>query len=307
MSGAPVILSVDTSYIAVGFILSQCDVENPRIRYFSRFGSITLNDREAQFSQPKLELYGLFRSVRALRLYLIGLRNLVVEVDAKYIKGMLSNPDLVSSATINRWILAIMMFHFDLVHVPGSFHGPDGLSRRKKQPGDQDETDDDSFDDWIDKVNRFLHMTSTVSFRRFEQPPITIYVSEAVEAGQNIREENAMEREEEEEEETYAIVPRTEAARKADERLEVVKEWHETLKRPEGMEDVEYGKFMRYCMEFSIALNKLWRKDHRAQVSSGSIETSIYTELSAQRCGTSWVLRYKCINIAKVLVALHGQ
>jgi len=75
-----------------------------------------------------------------------------------------------------------MMFHFDLVHIPGSFHGPDGLSHRKKQPGDQDETDKDGFDDWIDKVNGFLHMTSTVSHRRFEQPPITIYVSEAVEA-----------------------------------------------------------------------------------------------------------------------------
>ena len=161
----PVILSVDTSYIAVGFILSQCDVENPRIQYFLRFGSITLNDREARFSQPKLELYRLFRSVRALRLYLIGLRNLVVEVDAKYIKGMLLNPDLVPSASINRWILAIMMFHFDLIHVSGSFHGPDGLSRRKKQPGDQDETDDNNFNDWIDKVNGFLHMTSMVSFR----------------------------------------------------------------------------------------------------------------------------------------------
>jgi len=81
---------------------------------------------------------------------------------------MLSNPDLVPSASINRWILAIMMFHFDLGHVPGSFHGPDGLSCRKKQPGDQEETDDDSFDDWIDKVNGFLHMMSTLSQRRIE-------------------------------------------------------------------------------------------------------------------------------------------
>ena len=264
-SGAPVILSVDTSYIAVGFILSQCDIENPKIRYFSRFGSITLNDREARFSQPKLELYGLFRSVRALRLYLIGLRNLIVEVDAKYIKGMLSNPDLVPSASINRWILAIMMFHFDLVHVPGSFHGPDGLSRRKKQPGDQEEKDDDGFDDWIDKVNGFLHMTSTLSQRRIEQPPITIYVSETVEVEQSVGEEDATERQEEEEEETYAIVPRTEAAMKADERLETVKEWHETLRRPEGMKDVEYGKFMRYCTEFFVASDKLWRKDHRGE------------------------------------------
>ena len=31
------------------------------------------------------------------------------------------------------------MFHFELRHVPGSFHGPDGLSRRPKQPDDADE------------------------------------------------------------------------------------------------------------------------------------------------------------------------
>jgi RNase H-like domain found in reverse transcriptase len=100
-SGTAVILSVDTSYIAVGYLLSQCDTKNPRLRYYARFGSITLNDRESRFSQPKLELYGLFRSLRALKLYLIGVRNLVVEVDAKYIKGMLQNPDIAPSASIN--------------------------------------------------------------------------------------------------------------------------------------------------------------------------------------------------------------
>ena len=125
-SDASVILSVDTSYIAVGFILSQEALENPRLRYHSRFSSITLNERECRFSQPKLELYGLYRALQALKLYLIGVRNLIVEVDAKYIKGMLSNPDIVPSASINRWILSILMFHFTLVHVPGDKHGPDG-------------------------------------------------------------------------------------------------------------------------------------------------------------------------------------
>jgi hypothetical protein len=46
-SEAPVILSVDTSNIAVGHILAQCDVENPKYRYFAKFGSITLNERES--------------------------------------------------------------------------------------------------------------------------------------------------------------------------------------------------------------------------------------------------------------------
>ena len=59
-SPAPIILTVDTSQIAIGFLLCQCDAENPHIRRFARFGSITLNDCESHFSQPKLELYGLF-------------------------------------------------------------------------------------------------------------------------------------------------------------------------------------------------------------------------------------------------------
>ena len=46
----PVILSVNTSYIAVGYILSQCDPVNPKLRYHVCFGSITLNDRECHFS-----------------------------------------------------------------------------------------------------------------------------------------------------------------------------------------------------------------------------------------------------------------
>lgn len=109
-SDAPVILGVDTSYIAIGSILSQCDIDNPKLRYVARFGSITLNEREARFSQPKLELYGLYRALRSWKLYLIGVRNLIVEVDAKYIKGMLANLDIAPSASINRWILPLSDF-----------------------------------------------------------------------------------------------------------------------------------------------------------------------------------------------------
>jgi len=65
-SGASVILSVDTLCIAVGFILEQCNIDNPKLQYFMRFSSITLNDCETQFSQPKLKLYGLYRTLRAL-------------------------------------------------------------------------------------------------------------------------------------------------------------------------------------------------------------------------------------------------
>jgi hypothetical protein len=66
-SSAPVILAVDTSYIAVGFHLCQCDVTMPSCCYYNRFCSITLNDRESKYSQLKVEIYGLYRALRALR------------------------------------------------------------------------------------------------------------------------------------------------------------------------------------------------------------------------------------------------
>ncbi|CDO69490.1 hypothetical protein BN946_scf184662.g10 [Trametes cinnabarina] len=144
-SPVPVILAVDTSYIAVGYHLAQCDEQKPQIHYYSRFGSITLNERESHFSQPKLELCGLFHALQATKLYLIGICNLVVKVDARSIKGMLNNPDLAPSASMNRWILAILTFHFRLAHVPGTLHGPDSLTEdgHDFSGGEEDDEEDE--------------------------------------------------------------------------------------------------------------------------------------------------------------------
>ena len=60
-SGRDVVLAVDTSVIAVSFILSQEGEDGKR--YLNRFGSISLMSVESQYSQAKLELYGLFRSL----------------------------------------------------------------------------------------------------------------------------------------------------------------------------------------------------------------------------------------------------
>jgi hypothetical protein len=163
-SSAPVILAIDTSYIAVSFQLCQCDVTMLSCHYYNQFCSITLNDRESKYSQPKLEIYGLYCALHALHLYLIGVWNLVVEVDVRYIKGMLSNPNISPSASINWWIVAILTFHFDLIHVPGTHHGPDGLSRWPRQVGDDEDRDDEEdFVDWIDQLHRFLHQINIVN------------------------------------------------------------------------------------------------------------------------------------------------
>ena len=88
----------------------------------------------------KLELYGLFQALNVTKLWLIGVKKLVVEMDAQYIKGMLNKPDLYPNAAMNRWIGVILMFDFELVHVPGTKHkGPDGLSRRRVTDSKEEE------------------------------------------------------------------------------------------------------------------------------------------------------------------------
>lgn len=147
-SDRPVVLSVDSSQEAVGMILSQID-ERGRKRP-ARFGSIPMSERESRYSQPKLELFGLYRALRHWRIYIIGVKKLVIEVDAKYIKGMLNDPDLQPNAAINRWIQGILLFSFELVHVPAKNHkGPDALSRRSLAEGEKAESDNDS---WLDGI-----------------------------------------------------------------------------------------------------------------------------------------------------------
>lgn len=129
-------LAVDTSWIAMGCYLYQIDPAFPNIKRYHRFDSIPLKPREARFSQPKRELFGLKLALEHCKFWLLGVRRLVVETDAKYIHGMLNNPSMGPNATINRWIESILMFHFELRHRPGKGFGPDGLSRRPPQEGD---------------------------------------------------------------------------------------------------------------------------------------------------------------------------
>ena len=136
-SDRAVVLAVDTSFKAVGFYIYQEGSSSKIKKMFVKFGSITLNEREARFSQPKRELFGLKRALEVNEYLLIGCRKLVVETDAKYLSGMLNHPEMGPNATINRWIEKILMYHFEIRHVAGKTFGPDGLSRREAQPDDE--------------------------------------------------------------------------------------------------------------------------------------------------------------------------
>src|SRR6202012_5394876 len=115
-----IVMAVDTSWKAIGIEIYQVDPADPKKRYYAKFDSIPLNEREARFSQPKRELYGLKRALEHMQYWLLGCRKLAIETDALYIKGMLDNPGMGPNAPINHWIEQILMFHFKLKHVRGS-------------------------------------------------------------------------------------------------------------------------------------------------------------------------------------------
>ena len=100
-----VVLAVDTSFKAVGHYIYQEGQSSKIKKVFVKFGSITLNDREARFSQPKRELFRLKQALEVNKYLSIGCRKLIVETDAKYLHGMLNHPEMGPNATMNwtRW------------------------------------------------------------------------------------------------------------------------------------------------------------------------------------------------------------
>ncbi|KXN92748.1 hypothetical protein AN958_02580 [Leucoagaricus sp. SymC.cos] len=68
---------------------------------------------------------------------------------------MLNKPDIHPNAAINCWISTILMFNFELRHVPEVKHkGPDGLSRRQvaENEGEWGREGVDEVENWVDEV-----------------------------------------------------------------------------------------------------------------------------------------------------------
>ena len=251
-SGAPIILCVDSSVIAIGYALFQEDEEDARLRYPNRFGSMALNPRETNYSQPKLELYGLYRALKAVSMYIIGARNLVVEVDATAIKGMINNPDLNPNATINRWVAGVLLFTFKLVHVPGIRHGVDGLSRRRPFPGEELEEDDE---DWVDRHYGFLQVIASAHVEP-EATVCEVLLRELVEVpdysydelNPNIQPDATPE------------IPRSKKHMAQDERLVQILRFLDKLEIPERMGEKERKRFIKYATGFFRRESDLWRR-----------------------------------------------
>jgi hypothetical protein len=264
----PVILAVDSCANGAGYILLQ--IGQDKKRYPSRFGSITFNDRESRYSQAKLELYGLFRSLKATQLYIIGVKKLIVEMDAKYIKGMINNPTLHPNDAVNRWIAAILLFDFDLVHVPAERHtGADGLSRRPAAVDDPPTEDPDELNDWIDTHAGFFLELETPQSPYDAAPTLSLEMSlpSAFLADTALAYRSSSPQDPSHQDPTPTEpeiieleIPRSPRAIARDTGLVTIKQFLETLERPPDLSDEQYRLFIRQAMGYFVYRGKLFRK-----------------------------------------------
>jgi hypothetical protein len=145
-------------------------------------------------------------------------------------------------------------------------HGPNGLSRQPRQVGDDEDQDDkEDFTDWIDQLHGFLHQINVVDTR----PPTTSnslplpfpHISTLAQATDLSEEDTIALDTTDSDIDDYTLAPRSVQAKVNDSRLLKVFQWLQDLRRPDGLSNAEYATFMRYCMDFFVDDNQLWRKD----------------------------------------------
>ena len=273
-SDREVTLAVDSSWMAVGFILSQQGEDGKR--YPSRYGSITWNETEQRYSQAKLELYGLFRALKSIKMYIVGVKNFVVEVNVKYIKGMINNPDLQPNATINRWIAGILLFDFELRHVSAKDHAPaDGLSRRRNSPDDP--YDDDDTEEWIDTAYGFtidcfdepMDQARPNLFRFGNGETFSLHMNSDIRhkeaRGVDITEQSRITQAKSVLSSEVLNIPRSENAEQRDRDLKLIEEFLRNPTRPTNTPKIDHKRFIKSVTEFFVMDNKLWRKDRHGR------------------------------------------
>jgi hypothetical protein len=179
-----------------------------------------------------------------MKVWIIGVQNLTVEVDAKYIKGMINNPDIQPNASMNRWIAAILLFNFKLKHVPGKKHaGPDGLSRRRRSPDDEevDETPE-KIEEWLDDIiSCGIWIANTV---HGEDSCLILNVVMGSEDTDKIPE-----------------IPTKQATLDKYARLQEIRTLLEELRPPPNLSQNQLATFLRQASRFFIKEGKLCRKN----------------------------------------------
>jgi hypothetical protein len=166
-------------------------------------------------------------------------------MDAQYVRGMLSDPDMQLNAAINQWIAAILLFDFRLVHIPAEKHeGPDGLSWHEPIPGEDDDKGDP--EEWVDDVLLLGLWLDTWNERR-------THLAGMMKFFQTTRSVSTPG-------DVLTFLPSTEKACAFDDELPAILEFlsHSTRPSDDSQEDLDH--LCHLSRNFFVHDNQLWRR-----------------------------------------------
>ena len=171
---------------------------------------------------------------------------------------MLNNPNTVPSASLNRWIVSILTFHFELQHVPGKTHGPDGLSQRPSQPNNIDEEEEDveeDFDDWVNNLYGFTHLINLTVLATISANLLNSFATY-----EHLTQMTADFGADEYHDIQYTAL-RSDVAAYTDLCLCEAHCWLMFLKHPENISDYEYALIIRYAAYLFVDHGEIWERD----------------------------------------------
>ena len=118
-------LVADASPVALGAVLVQFDEQQcPKV---ISFASKSLSDVERRYSQTEKESLALVWAVERFYLYLAGLTFELV-TDHKPLEAIFK-PTSKPPARIERWVLRLQSFNFQVIYQPGKLNIADSVSR----------------------------------------------------------------------------------------------------------------------------------------------------------------------------------
>ncbi|KAG2341508.1 hypothetical protein BDR05DRAFT_887946, partial [Suillus weaverae] len=231
-------------------------------------------------SQVKLELNRLFHMLRAVHIFIFSIANLTVEVDAKYIKGMINNPDLQPNTTINQWITGILLFSFELIHVSMKKHaGVDSLSRRPSM--EEDPLEDNNHEDWLDctysfgvaLLNERMHPVKAAGVMLARPVHIIPYVRCLDHSLMFLVFLDILDPPPDE-----PIIPQSEAMLALDEKMIVIQHFLVSHEKPTDLLDNNFNTFITSTVHYFVLEGNLWHRElqgwHQLVVRANSITES---------------------------------
>jgi hypothetical protein len=132
--GRPVVITVDTSPIGIGWALGQDDEEGRR--FATRLGARTLSERQRKYPQHKRELWGIVTAMKVEKNYLIG-TYVVLETDCLPLISMIASCTTPDIAML-RWIAFIRSLNPELRHIARKENTMADMLSRARYEGEEE-------------------------------------------------------------------------------------------------------------------------------------------------------------------------